>query len=163
MRILLLFLLLGSGFTIINAQHNDLNVLSTAGSDFSIPNFELGWTLGEPIILTLENEFNILSQGFHQPDYQVITSTNTPGWTGKISVTPNPFMSEIKIDINLLSVDRLQLELTDMTGRICWTKSFQQNEIHESIPASDFPAGLYILHMMVPEKNASTQLTIVKI
>ena len=42
-------------------------VINTAGEVYETPNGSISWTIGEPVIQTLEGSENYLTQGFHQP------------------------------------------------------------------------------------------------
>jgi hypothetical protein len=72
------------------AQVPDLKVIASAGNSYQVEDFQLDWTLGEPVILTLENPAVILTQGFHQPAYGLISAVDFTDWTGRIESFSKP-------------------------------------------------------------------------
>lgn len=60
-------------------------VISTAGNEYKASTISWSWTMGETVIPTIQNSNNILTQGFQQPEVEIITgnisSTHCAGET----------------------------------------------------------------------------------
>lgn len=63
MKTIILFTL----FMILMISSYSQEVISTAGEHYENSNGSISWTIGEPVIETLESTNNYLTQGFHQP------------------------------------------------------------------------------------------------
>jgi hypothetical protein len=55
----------------INAQSIEKAVITSTGGTKSINGLFIDWTLGEPVIETINNDVLILSEGFHQPSGKI--------------------------------------------------------------------------------------------
>lgn len=65
-------------------------LLSPAGQEFTDGNYTFNSSFGEPITLTFQQN-NILTQGFQQPNYQIINNTDWPEIKSfEVKVYPNP-------------------------------------------------------------------------
>jgi hypothetical protein len=145
------------------AQVPDLKVIASAGTSYQVENFQLDWTLGEPVILTLENPTVILTQGFHQPTYELISAVDFPEWTGRIYVFPNPVSTELNIRIEFQESEEGVLELIDMAGQCVWKDSFSGKLIDKNFQVSGLTAGQYHLNATIPLKHAHQNFSIIKI
>jgi len=145
------------------AQVPDLKVIAAAGTSYQVENFQLDWTLGEPVILTLENPTAVLTQGFHQPTYELISAVDFPEWTGRIYVFPNPVATELNIRIEFQESEEGVLELIDMAGKCVWKESFSGTIIDKKFPVFGLAAGQYNLNANIPLKHAHQNFAIIKI
>ncbi len=67
MRIILLFaLVLSASFAA--AQYATPEVLSTTGGSAIVGDIDIAWTFGEAVVVTMEGDTNILTNGLHQTD-----------------------------------------------------------------------------------------------
>ncbi len=68
----------------ISSQANAQQVIASAGGYFQNENLSLSFTLGEPVIETLQSAELILTQGFQQPyNFYLQQILNIPaGWSG---------------------------------------------------------------------------------
>lgn len=69
------------GAVTVHAQSVNPQLLSTSGGDFAVSEADvfIAWSLGEVVILTLEGESAILTNGFHQPDRFCFGDFNSDG------------------------------------------------------------------------------------
>jgi len=65
-------------------------VISSSGKYFENSSGSISFTLGEPVIMTLSQGDNILTQGFHQAEITVINESIYPALQFEIAVYPNP-------------------------------------------------------------------------
>lgn len=156
MKIKLLFLVFVSIFSLTYGQDKDLQVISAAGKSFETGNLSLDWTLGEVIIDFLDEPASGLSQGFHQPVYQLVSVKSIPAEVGMIAAFPNPFSDELMVKMTFANVEKGDLELLDLKGRSIWKKPFEGNEVVETYSASALPSGAY-LFVVTLGRDASVQ------
>lgn len=96
-RIFTIFLLLTAYVTF--SQQLSPEVIASAGDHFENDDISLSWTLGEPVISTLNSEI-ILTQGFHQ-DLYIITSIDEMDMSEyNIQIYPNPTPDFLNIEFN---------------------------------------------------------------
>ncbi|MEI6088976.1 MAG: T9SS type A sorting domain-containing protein [bacterium] len=97
-KILILFIVFGLPF-IANAQVTiERSIINTGGGSYSATDFELSYSIGEPIVETAIIPTVILTQGFQQPnetggDDVILTE---PGFT--VKVYPNPMTHKLSIE-----------------------------------------------------------------
>ena len=89
-------------------------VTSAAGGTKSIPEYKVGWTLGEPIIETGSAGNYVLTQGFHQPKLTV-TSTEIFADDFNVKVYPNPTQQFISIQSDKL-LENKEYALFSLSG-----------------------------------------------
>jgi hypothetical protein len=123
----------------------------------------LDWTLGEPVILTLENPAVILTQGFHQPAYGLISAVDFTDWTGRIEIFPNPVSTDLNIHIEFQESEEGVLKLIDMAGKCVWKDSFSGIVIDKNFKVSGLAAGQYNLNASIPLKHVHQNFTLIKI
>lgn len=122
MRTLLAFLLAIIYVTIVHAQVQ--SVIGFAGGSTQSDDILVEFTLGEPLILTLANNKNVVTQGFHQPDINLSTSiVHFNGIDLEITTYPNPFDESINVKIDGAEVPAGQLQVIDLEGRMVWEKA----------------------------------------
>jgi len=157
----LIFILAQTSF--MWGQHNDLTVIAAAGATFETEDLQLDWTLGEPVTLTFETPIAILTQGFHQPDYQYITSTYTPGIVGEISVIPNPVSTTLYLSLTFPQTESGTISIFDLSGHQVLEKSFSGESILECFDLHLLPSGSYILYTVVPNQHSFQTTSISKL
>lgn len=111
------------------AQPIKQQVVASSGSYYDNGNVSLSNTVGEPVTPTLSVSATILTQGFQQPHYDVISSVleNTNS-NLKISVYPNPTENNIFIDILSEQGEAAQLTVTDVLGKLLLNQNLVFNK-----------------------------------
>jgi hypothetical protein len=84
------------GFT----QSIEQNVVSTSGNNHNQINGSIEYTVGEPVIETIENGDNTMTQGFQQSYFVVSTVENNITSVPFLSIYPNPTMGDLNIKFN---------------------------------------------------------------
>ena len=150
-RGLIAFCLLSSG-TVVQAQE----VVTTAGSHGETTSGSLSWTVGEPVIETITDGTNTLTQGFQQSKLTVtaISDLKVPGI--ELSVYPNPTNSFLSIEVKTDKQRDLLLSLFDLNGRLILQKKMAGNK--QTINMQNYKSGTYILKVML-EKDSSRKDT----
>ena len=82
----------------LHAQTNQ--VTASAGGQFKGDTRQISFTIGEPIIQTLQNQDLILTQGFHQPQLWITEVNEMEGTTFQIKAFPNPTTDLVKLTVN---------------------------------------------------------------
>ena len=132
-------------------------VVTTAGSYGETASGSLSWTVGEPVIETITDGTNTLTQGFQQSKLTV-TAINDLKVSGiELSVYPNPTADYLVLSIDDVKTNRrssqLSLQLYDMNGKLLQNGKITGNET--SIDMSNFIPGTYILKIFQEEDNNS--------
>lgn len=128
-----------------NSQEQDLHVVASAGASYQSVSNQLDWTLGEIIIHTLESNSSMLSQGFHQPNTNLVSVRPLTDDIETLLVWPNPFKDEFTFSLTLKSPYRGEAELYDVAGNLIWTNSFEGNIWQQVVLLPSLPSGQYVL------------------
>lgn len=129
------------------AQPIKQQVIASAGSYTDNGSISLSTTVGEPVTAILSVSATILTQGFQQPHYDVISSVleNTKG-NLKISVYPNPTENDIFIDILSEQGEAAQLTVTDVLGKMLLIQNLNFNETN-SVNLNHLASGQYFFRI----------------
>ncbi len=163
MKVYALTILLGGIIFSARAQTPDLKVIATAGTSYQVENFHLDWTLGESVILTLENSSLLLTQGFHQSTYDIISAVEQPEWIEKFSAFPNPVLDNLNIHLEFSTAEHGILALLDMTGKCVWKVSFAGAILEKRCNTSALPSGQYWINVAVPDKHEDQSISVIKL
>ncbi|MCC6753319.1 MAG: T9SS type A sorting domain-containing protein [Saprospiraceae bacterium] len=143
-------------FTLVaTAQQIVPTVIGAAGNYRKTGSVSLEWTLGEWMVETVGNPNHKITQGFHQTNLTVV-STSNPTLSG-MGVYPNPFSATLKIDNR--SEGSIQIHLMDLLGQCIESKALPVG-LHD-LDFQALPDGFYLLE--ATNGNARQTLTIEKI
>lgn len=162
-RLLLLFLLLFSKY-FSNAQTLKLGteVIATAGGSGAQGNYDVSWTLGEPVIQTIRNQNFIVTQGFHQPDLFSSVATWDPALAAlHISVFPNPASEKFNLKLDGYDGQALELFVFDTYGKQL-QGPMQINLADTVVDCYGWPPGIYFLSLRNPVRKTSADLKVIK-
>lgn len=139
-------LLLVSAAMIANAQSISPQVIASAGTHFTGSNAQLSWTIGEPVITTVSNGNNIITQGFHQTLLN-ITAVEEQSIAGvSMNVFPNPTQDVVNINI-VNNLKDLQLELFDMSGKLLQARKVGAAESNVQVSMMEYARANYLLRI----------------
>ncbi len=117
-------------------------VVSSAGDNMTATGIQISWTLGEPVIETLEGEGAILTQGFHQTNLKV-TDVNELQFSENV-IHVFPCITSDYVNVHLIETElKLGFRLYNSLG-----KMLQQNSITNTdtqIDMLDAASGIYLL------------------
>ncbi len=114
---------------IIFAQSTIPQVISSLGNFSDNGNFSLSATVGETITSTLNAGNTTLTQGFQQPEYEIINSViESEGKLLQIKVYPNPTESNITVNILSDEQDVAQLIVIDVLGKVLFQQALSFNK-----------------------------------
>lgn len=151
-RVLVLFTILFT-FTEAYTQNADPKILASAGESFASDNYILDWTLGESVVERFEIPTLLLTQGFHQADYNLVSTEQVADDIERLNVFPNPFTNELSIMASFDNVESGQFNLFNMQGGQIWTRNFSGKELLTSIPTTELSSGAYLLMLTVSGKT----------
>jgi len=146
-----------------NGQDKDLQVIAAAGKSFESGTISLDWTIGEVVVAYFDEPAAGLSQGFHQPLYELVSVQSFPEEKGMIEVFPNPISDELNIKMTFKITETGTMELLDLQGKSIWKKPFEGNTVHENYSAVTLPSGPYMLVVSFPNDTRIYSYKLVKI
>ena len=132
-------------------------VVSTAGSYGETTSGSLSWTVGEPVIETITDGTNTLTQGFQQSKLTVtaINDLKVPGI--ELSVYPNPTNSFLSIEVKTGKQRDLLLSLFNLNGKLILQKRMTGNK--QTIKMQNYKPATYILKVYHVGRNGRTVVT----
>lgn len=161
MRKIILMIAFG-GSVACNAQSITPSVVAAAGQHFANSTAQLSWTTGEVVIQTVTSTNNIITQGFHQPDYSfVAVEENLPVYT-QINVFPNPAKDQLTVQFSN-SVFSYTITLYDITGKSISTQTVPAFASSGVVEMTGLATGQYLLQVVSTDWNYYTTKKINKI
>jgi hypothetical protein len=132
-------------------------VVCSGGEQFSNTEGSFTFTIGEPVIETISNANNILTQGFQQ-NYEVILSTGSTSYLSGTSVYPNPFIDMITINYSDAVLDNMSITLKELNGKIIMERKFPKTYASNTFDLilSDLSEGVYFLTITVSVESSAT-------
>ncbi len=149
MKIPLTLLIITICFCKVNAQSTSPQVVSSAGETYKGNIIQLDWTLGEVAITTIQNSSNQITQGFHQPNYNITSVDNLSQKIGEILVYPNPTSDKIEMKLNLHQSQNVKIQLIDINGRLIWSRKQIGSQLESVEDISHLTNGNYFLNFMI--------------
>lgn len=147
----LLIFLFGLCATYLQAQE----VVTTAGSYGEATSGSLSWTVGEPVIETITDGTNTLTQGFQQSKLTVTAINNLKISGIELSVYPNPTADYFILSIDNVKTNgrssQLSLQLYDINGKLILQKKMTGNK--QTIQMQNYKPATYILKVMQAKDN----------
>ena len=150
MKHYLLILLFALCATSLQAQE----VVTTAGSYGETTSGSLSWTIGEPVIETITDGTNTLTQGFHQSKLTVTAINNLKISGVELSIYPNPTNSILSIEVKTDKQRDLLLSLFDLNGKLILQKKMIGNK--QTIKMQNYKPATYILKVSEANKEIRT-------
>lgn len=144
MRKFILFSLCLTG-SVLYGQSLTPTVVASAGDYFSNSSNSLSWTLGEIVTDSYFGTNNQLTQGFQQP-MESYAGIETEEVQGAFTVYPNPSRNTLYISAQN-TTEQYSLTLTDLTGQIILTESYNANMIH-TLSLDQLASGIYLLQIV---------------
>ncbi|MEN8118486.1 MAG: T9SS type A sorting domain-containing protein [Bacteroidota bacterium] len=139
MKNTLLIVLLFTG-SIISAQE----VISTAGKTQTASGYEISWTIGEPVIETVTDGTNTLTQGFHQSKLTVTAINEFPVSEIGLKVYPNPTENFVHIQFSEL-IEDVHYALYNNAGSLIENNTIRSTKTKLNL--KQYVSGQYILKL----------------
>jgi len=158
MKNVLTFLLLMS-VIFISAQSIDRQVFATAGNSVSNANHKITFTIGEPIIGTIQNN-TVINQGFLAAASSSSTlAVDEQLLSTAIKVYPNPVTEKLSIDLNDVSGDA-KVMIYSNTGQLLKTEKL--NAQNNTINVNHLQNGLYLVNLHFSDYKTIKTFKIIK-
>ncbi|MBD80946.1 MAG: hypothetical protein CL840_18660 [Crocinitomicaceae bacterium] len=125
-----------------------LEVISTAGQQFSNSTYAVTWTVGEPIIKTIGNQTHFMTQGFNQYEWVIVGVWNYIPADLSVEVYPNPTSRNLNVSFEGLEElnDQYRVVIYDMLYKPVFTQAIESDL--ESYDLSELSNGTYLVHIM---------------
>ena len=131
--------------TLAMSQSIPSQLLSSGGEIFKNTSYQLEWSLGELQTETLTAGNSMMTQGFHQSNYQVSAVEKFSDSPFEITVFPNPATDIINLKIDSKYIKNPGYTLTDVSGSVLQMKTIEGNQ--QQINLSGLVTGTYFLNV----------------
>lgn len=120
-------------------------VVAPAGDHFINSSAQMSYTLGEPVIATVSDDSNTMTQGFQQSN---LTVTGIETLIDKVSVSiyPNPTSDRVMVDLGNVKGD-FDLILFSGSGQLVYSERLGQDRTLQ-IDMSHYANGNYLLNVV---------------
>ena len=163
-KIILICVIILNLCNLCSAQSIEPEVYASSGSHYTGTNAQLSWTIGEPIIEIVSNTSNIVTQGFHQTNYDITSIKENPDLGYDISIFPNPVSNTLQINISgNVNNSNLKIELMDITGKILITEKVAGTIINYQLNIREYATGSYFLRITNEKEQLINSYKIQKI
>lgn len=145
------------GLFLLTASLSAQEVISSQGDSYSNGSHTLDYTIGEPVIETVSNGSNDLTQGFHQTKL-VITKVEDVNIGLNVSIFPNP-TSEL-VNLTMENYQGFTLHLFDVSGKLLQQSNL--TDIKTTVSLDVYPKGSYMLSLTNKENKKIKTYQIIK-
>lgn len=128
-------------------------VNSTCGEYYTGTNAQLSWTIGEPIIETVSSTSSSITQGFQQPDYDIVGIIENPDTSYGVTVFPNPTSNSLQIQIQNQKKAEFKIRLTDLNGKKLLDQEIG-NATRYIIDLTKYAVSIYFLSVTTKDGTA---------
>ncbi len=147
----------------VGAQSLGNEVIATSGGSARNSTVVLDWTVGEGATTTIRSTTLQVTQGFHQLNVQTTNIEELPSEVGRVDIFPNPTTDDLQAELNFNQSRSVEMRLIDAFGRVIWTKRHRGAHIRLTEDFSGFPAGTYVLSLLIDQRAYVQNYTIQKI
>lgn len=155
----ILTLVLLTTMSMVSAQTIDRQVFTPAGNTVSNTNHKITFTIGEPLIGTIQNNITI-NQGFLAAASSSTTlAVDEQLLSTAIKVYPNPVSEKLSIHLNDISGEA-KLMLYSMTGQLLKTEKL--NAQKNTINISHLQNGFYLVNLYFSDYKTIKTFKIIK-
>jgi hypothetical protein len=101
--------------------------VTASGNQTQNSSAQICWTIGEPIIETISDSNNELTQGLHQTYLEVTAIGEVQEANYSIAAFPNPATEYVEITVDRDSPKNLSFQLFDSNGRLLLEETIKSN------------------------------------
>ncbi len=149
------------------AQELERSVYSGSGRTISMGSLSVDYNLGEVVVFTGTIPGAILTQGFEQSDFSLITDSPHHNFTNKMNAFPNPVKDQLTIHYSAgVKVEELKIELWDVYGKRTEISAVHSGSLFDqnfSFDLSGYATGVYFVKVFSLLTNVSETFKIIKI
>ncbi len=124
-------------------------VISANGGTATADGTQVSWTIGEPVIATVSDANNTLTQGFQQSKLTVTAINDIQVAGVEIKVYPNPTSDFVTVHFSKV-MEKPTYLLFDLSGRLIEQKNIETTDV--KIDMTNFAGGSYILKLNSGQK-----------
>lgn len=136
-------------FLLLMSNLTSQTVIGTQGNSSSNSAGSLDYTIGEVVITFGSDSINHLTQGFHQPVFE-ITTVETIAIDFDVVIYPNPAIDQVNLRFKEINLGD-QFYLFDASGKLLLQKAITAHQMH--IPFSNYATGVYFLSFKSSENE----------
>jgi hypothetical protein len=144
-------------------RSNAQSVVASAGIEVKNANFSLNFTIGEPVVLTLQNTTIKLTQGFQQNIYSIATGIRTNSLDASFKIFPNPTADRLQVELSKPNMDEFSVTLFDMNGSIISESKLGRDIQLQNIDVAGLASGTYFLQIANAAKDQMNTYKVEKI
>lgn len=146
------------------AQTISPELIQSAGFDTIFgTNAMISWSIGEVLIETNAGTEEIVTQGFHQPSYILVSQSETNLFPYEVEIYPNPTEEFIWIKVERDEDTPLDIQLIDISGKILSTQSTVGKDIQIQMDLSQLASGFYLIELRTSDAQFQKTFKIQKI
>jgi len=124
-------------------------VIATQGNSSSNSIATLDYTIGEVVIMTGTDNQNDITQGFHQPIFEITTIANTEICC-EVNIYPNPTIDQLNIQVKEIN-QFSRFDVFDVNGKLLNTRLIDQNNMQLSF--YKYATGVYFISFISTENQ----------
>ncbi|MBB5436581.1 hypothetical protein HDC92_000245 [Pedobacter sp. AK017] len=150
--------------TTASAQQPQLqrSVISSAGGFAQINSSIVQYTIGEPLVSSLESPPILLSQGFQQPEIAGNETEPEINFVNSFIVYPNPASGSTNVEFDLLKDGKVNMQLVNNAGQT--VRNFSVNllagKVKYPLLISGLSSGLYYVVLKAANRQYAEKLVI---
>jgi hypothetical protein len=127
-----------------------VRAVSSAGGDTTVAGNSVNFTIGQTVIDAYYGGGGILTNGFQQPEVEIIVSAINNISTNNVSLNiyPNPTDGVLNIATSMPFTSKTIAQIYDLQGKLVFTQELGKEVNINSFSIANFAAGLYILKII---------------
>jgi hypothetical protein len=138
----------------ISAQSIAPQSVNSAGVKMTQSNGSLSFTVGELAVLQqYDTNGNSLGGGFTNSSTlstTVLSVHESDATVLEVYIFPNPSTDLVQIQIKEASIEEMNLELTDLSGKTLYSAHYRLMNQNIGINTANYPAGVFLLTLKKP-------------
>lgn len=146
----------------LTGQSLSPQVIASVGGFSTYESGSLSWTMGETFVATHSAADFFLTQGFHQPDFMLVSAESITLPEFRIKVYPNPAIDFIRVEWETDTRVEMHAELYDLVGRRVSQQKSDQSVNMIQIDLQSFQRSAYLLKVFTRDGKFSRTYRIVK-
>lgn len=160
MKFIIAICILYCGYT--KAQTLSPEVFASSCDYYISAGASLSWTLGEDLSETYVQSFAILTQGFQQPENEMV-SVEEMEKDILINIFPNPTKDKVNIIINGIVFEKVNIDVFDIHGRLLIQKVFSTAEVYTDVDLNKYALGTFFIRITNEKDELLKSSIIIKI
>ncbi len=140
------------------AQHRE--VISTAGSDTTLNDMHLTYTLGEPVVAKKAVGEKYLTSGFQQSDVDVVVALEATEVIAEVKVFPNPSTEYFYVSFAGEVPENYKVVFHNVKGFFVYSRDCEGKT--QRFETLDWAPGAYYMTILDPSGTRLNQFKVIK-